>query len=834
MALYQIPNHTQLRDAQFIQVLGPNGITTGYQYDAELRTLYFRDSQIVYPSFHGATHIAEDPVPLATCDTPGLMASDDKCKLDSILQTRLGVLGFQGAGFPNDGGWMQGDIILAAGTEFISLERIGNVVRFTVDSPIPLNCACESCNQIFWVQDETEVAAIRPPTCAGKLVGTDVYGEMKVYLFPESTIVDTNNPAKTLSNKGLYPAMIFKRYDDAITPGLAEFEVILKRNSINSSVTEIGWAFTPGARGVPEVIWYTGLDLDGNAITFKMDPNLNADGMGALLYKGSIITKKPAVIVDYTANVLSTNVYTVREWNINKNLALGDSFSARNIWQYQNPQNPTSGVNPQVLVLDQTIDLLPIGTIVDLYAYQVGEVAGLAQYRYFFNKKPSLNPNYVWTNVGSVQFGDVVVAREELEPGMGTGPQESSAITESAFRDFEDTQWGLTGIDDPLLMFDEIGTGGTTRDADYNSQHRAVIDTLLPGLKVVKSVYSGDFFSERPVYLWNREAMTNAIVRADLGRPSIPDYIGRFPPIDLLLRAKIDNVTEKYMKVMSVGNINGLNYVMVCGADFTELPPFGTIRILNPGNNNNLVYNYNKKFVFPSEVINPVFNVPSSLTISGCDVLVLANGFPDNKPFLGGVGDIVELVHQDYDSPVVRMQYDQDPNSGALTMQFLVGQLDMSVKYDLDHGTDSTDDFVRGLAPGYAVSAVYTQAGTWSGVGTQPAATPKGFKFYDGGAVSGGDYGEYWNRVEVMLRDGQVWIWWNGLLIPPSPTENAKLPQPVAISTPFFPIDYDPNSNPFGKCGLKMWPGSKIRRMDIRSQITLFSEFSYGQLELTS
>lgn len=833
MALYQIPNHSQLRDAQFIQVLGPNGITTGYQYDAELRTLYYRDSQVVYPSFHGPTHIAEDPVPVATCDSPGLMSADDKCKVDAILQTRLGVLGFQGAGFPNDGGWMQGDIILAAGTEFISLERIGNVVRFTVDSPIPLNCACESCNQIFWVQDETEVAAIRPPTCAGKLVGTDVYGEMKVYLFPESTIVDTTNPSKTLGNKGIYPALIFKRYDDAITPGLAEFELILKRNSLNSSVTEIGWAFTPGARGIPEVIWYTGLDLNGNAITFKMDPNVNADGLGALLYKGILITKKPAVIVDYTNEVLSTNVYMVREWNLDKSLATGDCYSARNVWQIINPQNPQSGVNPQVLVLDQTIDLLPVGTLVDLYAYQVGEIAGQTQYRYFFSKKPSLNPNYVWTNIGSVQFGDIVVAREEIE-NISTFDPRTSAITETASRDFEPSQWGLTGLDDPLLMFDEIVAGGTAPDGDYNSQHRAIIDTLLPGMKIVKSIYSGSNFSERPVYLWHRESMTNALVRADIGRPEINDYVGVFPPIDMLLRARIDSTTEKYMKVVSIGNINGLNYVMVCGADFTELPPFGTIRILNPGADENQVYNYNKKFVFPSEILNPVLGVPSSLTISGCDVLVLANGYPDNKPYTGNIGDVVELLHQDYDNPVVRMQYGFDRTTNLVTLQFFVGHLDMSLPYQFDAPTDEVDDFVRGLAPGYAVSAVYSQSGVWSGVGTQPAATPRGFKFYDGGAVSGGDSGEYWNKIEVMLRDSQVWIWWNGLLIPPSPALNSLLSTPVSINTPFYPIDFNPTNQPFGKCGLKLWPGAKIRRMDIKSQVILFSEFSYGQITIAT
>jgi hypothetical protein len=234
MAITKVPGYSTLSDGQFVQVEGPNQITSGYSYDEQQRALYFKESQVLFPRLHGASHIAEDPVPIATCDSQGLLSADDKCKLDALLQTRLGVLGFQGAGFPDDGGWMQGDIILAAGTEFISLERIGNVVRFTVDSPIPLNCACEECTQIFWVQDETDIASIRPPSCGGKLPGVNAYGEMKVYLFPESTIADPNNVGATLNNKANFPAFIFKRYDDAIAPGTGELEVILKRNSNNS------------------------------------------------------------------------------------------------------------------------------------------------------------------------------------------------------------------------------------------------------------------------------------------------------------------------------------------------------------------------------------------------------------------------------------------------------------------------------------------------------------------------------------------------------------------------------------------------------------------------
>lgn len=175
MALYHIPQLSDLTDGQFIRVEGPDGINSGFQFNSENRTLYVKESQIIFPSFHGVSHIAEDPVPSATIDSNGLMSADDKARLDSILQMRLGVLGFHGAGFPDDGGWMQGDIILSTGSELLSIEKIGNVVRFTVDTTIPLNCGCETCAQIYWIQDETDTVAIRPPSCGGKLPGVNGY-----------------------------------------------------------------------------------------------------------------------------------------------------------------------------------------------------------------------------------------------------------------------------------------------------------------------------------------------------------------------------------------------------------------------------------------------------------------------------------------------------------------------------------------------------------------------------------------------------------------------------------------------------------------------------------
>lgn len=840
MALKQVPKYTTLQDEQFIQVQGPDGLTTGYQYDAQQRALYFKESQVIFPSFHGQTHIAEDPVPDASCDTPGLMSADDKCKLDALLQTRIGVLGFQGAGFPDDGGWLQGDIILAAGTEFISLERIGNVVRFTVDSPVPMNCACEECQQIFWLQDETDVSAIRPPTCGGKMPGVNSYGELKVYLFPESTLVDPNNPATTLNKKDQYPAFIFKRYDDSITPGTAELEVILKRNSSNKRQTEIGWAFTPGAAGVAQCVWFMGRDNDGNQIRFDLEPEADPGLLGALLYKGHLLTKKMAVIVDYTPAILSTNQYTVREWDVDGQKPTGDPFTAKNVWQYANPENPPSGRNPKTLLLDSTIDLLPIGSLVDLWFFKVGEVAGEPIRRYYFSKKPTLNPNHIWTWVGQVQFGDVATAREEILASDGS-EDKVAAVQVPALRDFERQEWGLTGEEDPLVSFDVASTAGT-EGAEINLQHRAILDTALPGLKVESATNTPDDFSERPVMLWNRKNLCNALIRADIGRPTTSTFV----PYDFILRSPVDQYTTKYIRVVDKGMINGLHYIRVVGVHFHDLPPFGSVRVLS-AENHNLVYNYNRKFVFPSITGPDYFGTAGTVETGGTeptggyvgdvntqnvDTLVLAGGNANNIPYPGAVGDIIELLHQEYNSTVVRVEFSYNTSTGLVEVQFKVGALDMSLPYEEDILADDVDDFVRGLAPGYAVSSVYSQAAPFSGIGSQPDASPEGFVVYDGGAQVGGPLSEYWNTIEIMLRDNQVWIWWNKLLIPPSSTLSQSLPTPVTIDTPYFPIEQDANKQ-FGKCGVRLWPGATIRRMDVRTQITLYNEFVYGQLEVS-
>jgi hypothetical protein len=825
MAISKLPQHNDnvLRDGVFITVDGPNGVTTGFSYDLQQRAFYFKESQVIYPSFHGVTHIAEDPIPPATCDTPGLMSSVDKCRLDSLLQMRVGVLGFQGSGFPEDGGWLQGDVILAAGSGFISLERFGNVVRFTVDSPIPLNCRNEQVNQIYWVQDGTDTVGIRPPVSTGKLPNINGYGELSIYTFPEATIADPANPEATTNNKTNYPAFLFKRQLNSVNSNSAYHEMILRRDPNNLSTTDIGWVFSPPSDTaiVPSMIWYMGKDTNGNQIKYEFevasDPNL----LGAILYKGNTLTKQMGVIVEYPAELLSTNNYHVRFWDTFNANPIGTMFTAKNVWQYNNPENATNGTNPKTVALDAAVDILPVGTLVDLWSYSNG-----VGKTYFFNKKPTLNPSYIWNWVGHVQFGDVSTARKETPPseataGFYTSSESSNTeIQVEAIRDFEHAEWGLTGFDDPLLSMNiavnSITDDPTDQEADVTYQHRAVFDSTLPGLVVRSTTNPPSNYYERPVYLWHRKSLNNAMIRADIGRPDVDGTT----VIDFIIRSKIDSFSEQYMEVIETGLIKGRYYIRVAGVTFKDLPPRGSIRVLPAQVGYNQVFNYAHKVMFP----NPG-------TAMSTNSVMLVASLDDNMPFLGDTGDICELLHEDYSASVVRCEFFQDTNTNIIRYQVSVGSLDVGRAF-VDDNAGTLDDLIRGLAPGYAVSSVYTQADAYDGVGTQPTPNVPGFVVYEGGSVVAGQQDEYWNRIEIMVRDDQVWVWWNQLLIPPNTDASAALTTPVSITSPYYTI---PNSTytSFGKYGVKMFPGAKLRQMDVRTQMTLMNEFVYGQLNLS-
>jgi hypothetical protein len=733
----------------------------------------------------------------------GLMAADDKCKLDALTQMRLGIVGFQGGGFPDDGGWLQGDVILAAGSEFISIERFGNVIRWTVDSPIPLSCNVEACASIFWVQDETEVSSIRPPSCAGKLPGTSSYGEFKVYLLPESMIIDPADPATSLNKKTNYPSFIFKRYDDSVAPGVAELDIVLKRTASNNTQTNVGWAFTPGAGATPECVWFMGSDNNGDQVRFDLNMEPAPGILGGLLYNGNLLTKRSAVITDYTTQILATNQYVCKWWDVHgATVADNASFIATNVWQYTYPEG---GVNSKQLVLDKTVGILPIGTIVDMWFFQVGSVNDVPIRQYVFNCKPTLDAQNVWSEVGGVEFGTQLTAR--TEPAGPTSAFDYELVND--VRNLEHRVWGMTGIDPPYLLQQVAGgTGGAEiMIFDVNDQYIARVDTSLPGLRVDRQ--ATESYRQRPVCLWNRHIGSSCLTNIHLGRPNDTDV---YPPYDILLNAPIDSNEEYFLNVVETGplaNSTGY-YALFRGATFEDLPQSGYVRLLT-GLNAGITWRYDYKAI---------------CSLHAEDVVALIG----STPFVGLVTEVAQVMHQEYNAPCVRLNFTLTA-ANKVELYFKVGTLDMGREYE-DDTISVADDFVRGLTPGYAVSGTYIQDAPWNGSGTQPAVNVPGFAVYDGGyGLSPSTTGnvEYWNELEIMQRGSQVWIWWNGLLIPPSTDASGILPTPVAVSTPYFPIVRDA---PMGKFGMRMFPGCKLRRIIVRGYDRAFSEYAHGQLEL--
>lgn len=1205
----KFPSYTALSDKQTISVLGPDGATTTYTYDAQTRSLNKTDCTSAVNCLHGASHIAEDPIPAATCDSPGLMSADDKCKLNSFTGTRIGVLGFMGSGMPDDGGFLEGDIIFSAGSDFITLERVGNIVRFNVEIPTPLRCNCftpgirvrmangttkaienivvgdmvithtgqiqrvkklytndyngnikywkvdkhsgenfgvtpnhpiyaiqkqaaffpsgyvrpfvkeeprwinsseisindlvvrrnhhnivnditvidilehldntdnykeidgivyplrsdtktvdgmangcprfinvnedflrfigyyaaegsaditngvrisvhteemisediggdsvrlfselfglepsiydksntkngkdirincvplvnllnkwfnqgnnkhlpdwvlslpidkqkiiltalikgdgyvshhksgnirfelglgsrdlidqtifiaercgyepsnpqprfnnnkiryvmniassaapelcdafnvprsikkisrerkikgnvlrriseetvkhyegkvynfevendnsyivdgvvvhncDECAELFLVQDTTAIDKVRPSNCAGKIPGLNVYNELASYLVPKSAAINAIDIEQVLSQKDQYPAFIFKRYNDE--PGLAEAHFILKRVSSTDPSSEIGWSMTPGnttSGGIATLVYNMGKDTAGNLMRFTFVPDKNPELLGALFYKGNLITKKMGVVVGYTENILGDNRYTIKQWNVLTNTAIGDSFTARNVWEYTNPESATSGSNPQVLKLDSANTLLPIGTLVELWAFQVSITSGSPVYRWFFSKQPQLNPNSLWSTIDYVKFGDELISRDEATGGTGGV---NPSILVSDIRNFERDTWGLTGYDDPLIFDSGDVTNITGGGYEVNPDNRAKIDISVPGLIVSSPTANTSDTPVRPVYLWHRSSHKNVYFKALIGRSTETDYT----PIDFIFRSAIDSWDTRYAFVTSVDSngINGVPIVQLCGVNFRDIPPFGTLRILTPGPRRDLGFNYARKLI--SMTPGTDYHNCNNITLIGYDGEV-----SDIQS-----GDVVELVHQDYDSQIVRLEFTIEPGSNIQRLQFKVGTLNTGLLYDQNISVPK-DDFVRGLSPGYAVSAQYSQAGFFDGVGNKPISVPDAFVIYDGGAVLGGAESEYWNELEVMIRDGQLWIWWNKLLIPPDQDANLLLSTPVTINTPHFNVNTG-----YGKCGLRMFPGAKVRSCELKTQAFQFNEFVNGNLKI--
>ncbi len=359
-----------------------------------------------------------------------------------------------------------------------------------------------------------------------------------------------------------------------------------------------------------------------------------------------------------------------------------------------------------------------------------------------------------------------------------------------------------------------------------NDQFVANIDSTIPGLQVLESNPTDD--TERPVFVWHRSNHRNTYSKFLIGQPSDNKY----PPYDILLRAPIDHLDDQYVRVLRKGTFttgphDGSNFVIVKGAHFRDLPQSGHLRVLN-GSESGQNWKYFNKAPFWGPDADAIILIGDSVTsfpISDPST-TLTN---DDQP---GITQICQVLHQEYSAPCVRLEFSVNETVGSesVQVQFKVGTLDMAAAYELND-SEADDNLVRGLAAGYAVSDIHTQNGFITD-SESPTASPEGFICYKGGFKTGaGSTDQLWNVLEIMHRDDQVWIWWNGLLVPPDTAASAALADPVAISTPYFTVE---DASEMGKVGMRLWPGTKVRSVDVHNQIIPFSEFTYGQVEIST
>lgn len=780
--LNQLKTHENYLDASLVKVPGPDGSIVTYQYDEQQRAFYTRESALPFAGRHGTTHISTDPIPTATCTTPGLMSADDKCRLDTLMGTRIGVLGFTGAGFPDDGGFMDGDVILAAGSEYISLERVGNVVRFVVDIPAVYSCGTEDCQQIYWIRDETDVAAIRPPANGGKLFGTNVYGEMKIYLFPENTIINPANPSTLTNIKPYVPTFVFKRYDDGTGTNEGEIDLVLKRNDAGTAT--VGWGFTPGSTGKAEWQVFLGVDDDNSRISFKLDGNTTPGILGALLYNGHVITKRSAVITGYHSSVVSTNIYMAKWWDINNKTDIGDAFAVTN-----QPQWDLSGDIP---VLDAATDsLLLIGQIIDVWSFKVGETNGVPAYVHYCRERPPINASNLWITLSAVQFGDTLL--------------DETSESVSDLKTLDPNTWGSAGINDALNLYVDAST------VVLNQSGQVSVIPDPPCIEVVENPISASD-QEVPVLLWHKASLRDAYIEAHFAAPNL-EQAHVYPPIDVLLRAPMEAYSRRYLKVIGRvsmppgGSFDSLWAIVVEGVPYNEIPQSGLLRQLYLSGD----YEYGQVYRYMKKLLNYG---------DGHQVLLIMEG--TGGPFPTD-GSIVEVMPQEFKAPALRLQFGET-DSYVYTMQPRVGILDMAAAY---RSSDANiNDLAADFMPGYMVGNDHTQDGYVYTDSTGVTTSPEGFIVYEG---AGNANEELYNILRVKVEDNKIWVWWNNLLCSPNSAACAVLATPVDVTSPYYPFS---DVVQYGKFGLRLWPGARLRRFIVRSKPVKFSEFTLGQLEV--
>jgi hypothetical protein len=563
---------------------------------------------------------------------------------------------------------------------------------------------------------------------------------------------------------------------------------------------------TPGAQNnsVAEAIWYTGSDDEGRTITFELDSQTNQGIMGAILNNGHAITRRMAIITRQDPTVVTTNKYFAKYWDIPNETAIGEEFCVTNVWRYDGNGNAK----------DSSINIHRVGKLIKLWEFNVNS----SLVKRYFSDEPRLVPDILWAHSSAIVFGESFDAR--VETGNPSAVADTQLVTD--VRSFERDKWGIVGFPDPLYYKADVAD---FVDGPFNQVFTANIDYDLPGLVIEENAeptgYEVDYRYERPVYLWDRKNHGDFYAKMQIGQPES----GKYPPIDILLKSPIDSVDEKYMSIRSIGETGGTAgegdpYVIVSGIDWHDLPQRGTIRFLTK--NRNAVWKYDQKAFTDSPFgdIMLIGSEPLPESTEGTDGTV--------EPTIDELS-LAVLLHDDHNTHCCRLEFMVEGDT--VQLQFRVGILDMNEPYEFDvEGTDGIfDNLVKGFMPSsYSVSRWHVQ--------NSAGSDPQNFVSFPGGNSSGT---EVWNNLEILSRGEAIWIWWNGLLVTPDPIENAAiLPAPVQnISNPYFDLAGDglniPGISEVGKVGFRLWPGAKIRSVRIYDQVVGFSEFAYGQLEIT-
>ncbi|MDP6585964.1 MAG: hypothetical protein QF535_15040, partial [Anaerolineales bacterium] len=374
------------------------------------------------------------------------------------------------------------------------------------------------------------------------------------------------------------------------------------------------------------------------------------------------------------SDVLSTNRYTAKFWSIGDQETVGSDFTITNLMQWD--------LTNDIQILDSSFgSILSVGQFIDVWTIKCGVTNC-----YYCQASPILNTNGLWATLGALEFGDTIESRPESD----TNP--TSAVNDVTDVSLIDrNEWGMTNIDDPMLVF-VPGAGDTDGNPDitipaagianYTVQTINTADTTMDRRYIQIDDDDGGDNIQRPVFIWHRASLRNALIEVHLARPIESPSGSNFPPIDVLLRAPVSTVDSKYATVIergtfNSGQYNGLNWVKLGNLDWHDLPPHGAFKVIMFNGS----YTYGQTFSYTAKLID-----------DSADFVFVVTSDPTPAQF-----SVVEFLHEEYTTPAARLQFSHNVNTHDIEMTPTIGTLDMSTDYALENTapTEAFDNFVQ-------------------------------------------------------------------------------------------------------------------------------------------